>query len=150
MTQGDADLERAAFRAYCEAWGVRFGFGDEIAAYSTRTHSGVRNSMPPRELWPNILPTIRLAEELREHFGPTRILSAYRSPAYNAVIDGSAKDSQHVRFTALDLVCVAGTPREWAAFLRSRRSAGAFKGGIGTYRTFVHVDTRGHNADWGG
>ena len=30
------------------------------------------------------------------------------------------------------------------------RSDGVFRGGIGTYNTFVHVDTRGENANWTG
>ena len=32
--------------------------------------------------------------------------------------------------------------------LQQMRSSGLFSGGIGKYTSFVHVDTRGHNADW--
>jgi hypothetical protein len=28
------------------------------------------------------------------------------------------------------------------------RREGIFKGGLGKYKTFVHVDVRGKNADW--
>ena len=29
------------------------------------------------------------------------------------------------------------------------RSEGIFKGGIGRHKTFIHLDVRGSNADWG-
>jgi lysozyme len=57
-----------------------------------------------------------------------------------------------VKFNAIDFI-VRGSPvgpTEWANALRQMRSAGRFKGGIGTYPGFVHVDTRGSNADWNG
>jgi uncharacterized protein YcbK (DUF882 family) len=97
-----------------------------------------------------ILPTIRLVEAVRREFGPTTIHSAYRDRAYNTVVGGKLA-SQHLRNTALDFSCRDGTPKAWMAFLRAQRDAGVFRGGIGVYPTtgFVHVDTRGVNADWG-
>ena len=107
----------------------------------------VRNDTPPVELWHRMIPTLRLVERVREEFGPTTINSAYRSRSYNLAI-GGVGDSRHSQNDAIDFRCRNGTPAEWAAFLREHRDAGVFKGGIGVYRTFVHVDTRGTNADW--
>lgn len=143
-------LEHATLRAYLEAAGLRFGFAAEIVTCSEKVQGGVANSVPPRDLWPRIVPTVRLVEAVREHFGPTRIHSAYRSPAYNRAVGGAATDSQHTHFRALDFSCATGTPAAWAALLRDLRAGGAFQGGIGVYRTFVHVDTRGTRADWSG
>lgn len=126
---------------------ARFGFDKELAGLTNRSRGGVRNELPPFELWPNILPTLRLLERVREQFGPTTITSGYRSPAYNKAVDGKPK-SQHMKFFAIDFFCASGTPKDWAEFLLDLRSKGNFKGGVGLYKTFVHVDTRGTNADF--
>ena len=128
-------------------------------SHSNRHHRAYGlNTDPPPELWPNILPTVRVLDTLRERLGYAVVLtSVYRSPPYNRAIGSSnppdprVQDgigSQHPRFTAADFRGVAGTSEEWAAELRRMRSQGVFRGGIGVYSTFVHVDTRGVNADW--
>ena len=84
-------------------------------------------------------------------FGGELLTSVYRSPKYNAAIDGSATKSQHLEFRAADFsVPGKGNPKAWASKLREMRAAGVFSGGIGLYKTFVHVDVRGANADWKG
>lgn len=108
------------------------------------------NTDPPEELWPNIVPTVRVLEALRTRLGKPIILhSVYRSPAYNRAI-GGATGSMHMQFRAVDfhIVDANSGPADWAATLRSMRSAGVFRGGIGAYATFVHVDTRSTNADF--
>lgn len=108
------------------------------------------NTDPPEHLWPNIVPTVRVLQELRDRLGKPIILhSVYRSPAYNRAI-GGASQSVHMSFGAADFHVVDPNsgPADWAATLRAMRAAGVFKGGIGAYDTFVHVDTRGTNADF--
>ena len=147
---GAAAATRAnRYREYLESHTVRFGFPAEVAALSTRTRNGVSNDIPPVERWHNILPVLRVAERLREQFGPVTVHSAYRSRLYNLAV-GGVGDSRHAQNDALDLSCAAGTPAEWATFLRGLRDAKVFTGGIGTYATFVHVDTRGTVANWVG
>lgn len=141
---------RQRYAEWLAGQNIRFNFGDEIAAWASRIDDGVLNDTPPIELWADMIPTVRMLERIREVFGPTRIISAYRTVAYNAVQDGSAKDSQHIHNRAIDFKTAKGTPKDWALQLHEWRSAGAFRGGIGVYKTFVHVDTRGVNADWTG
>jgi lysozyme len=75
-------------------------------------------------------------------------LSVYRSPQYNKKI-GGATQSQHMKFTAIDFQVKANSsPAQWAGVLRQMRQSGLFKGGIGVYPSFVHVDTRGVDRDW--
>jgi lysozyme family protein len=110
------------------------------------------NTDPPRELWPSVIPLARVLEALRKEIGkPIKLLSVYRSPAYNAAIDGAAS-SLHLAFKAADFAVVgdnAGTPRSWAKVVdRMRWHDGLFKGGRGLYKTFVHVDVRGTNNSW--
>jgi len=146
--------EREAERQRLEEWlrdtaGAKFGFAREIAALANNSRASVRNSTPPAHLWHRIVPTLRLVEGVRDTFGSTTITSAYRSLGYNTVIRGSV-GSRHMQFDALDFWCASGSPLEWAAYLREQRAAGVFRGGVGTYvgRGFVHVDTRGINADF--
>lgn len=146
----DLALRRLRYREWLESHAkAQFGFAGEIAALAGRVTKGVGNETPPVELWANIVPTIGLVEMVRREFGPTTIHSAYRAPAYNAVIGGE-KNSMHMQNRAIDFACANGTPAQWSEFLHAKRRDGAFKGGIGVYKTFVHVDTRGTNADWTG
>jgi uncharacterized protein YcbK (DUF882 family) len=95
-------------------------------------------------------------EPLRRKFGPVRVNSGFRTRSYNASI-GGASHSFHVytmhdgNDQAADITCASGTPAQWHAFLagvRKRKRGG--RGGLGLYRTFVHVDIRDYKADWRG
>lgn len=140
---------RDRYREWLTAQGLRFGFDREIAARADAVTKGVKNDTPPIEKWHAIVPTVRVAERLREQFGATTVNSAYRSPEYNAAVKGE-RASRHMENDALDLACATGTPDQWADFLRELRRQGVFTGGIGVYPRFVHIDTRGVNADWSG
>lgn len=62
--------------------------------------------LPPRELWPNVVPALRL---VRDHVIPTMgevaVQSSYRSPELNECARG-APNSRHISFEALDLFLV--------------------------------------------
>jgi hypothetical protein len=98
-------------------------------------------------------------EPLRSAFGPVTILSGYRSPAHNLTV-GGARRSVHLLTTpmpaphghwrpmaaAADVTCAEGSPRDWSAWAGRERKAnhelgGHGRGGIGTYITFLHLDT---------
>lgn len=80
---------------------------------------------------------------------PIVILSSYRSPEYNRAIGDAAPKSLHMQFKALDIAVAGVAPATVFRILKKWRDAGKFKGGLGLYRTFVHIDTRGINATWG-
>ena len=120
----------------------------EIFYLGGSNHELGTNYTPPEELWENIVQTAWIADAARALYGsPIRVLSGYRSPEYNLDIGGASR-SQHKRFTALDLGC--DHPLRLYNILVKFRTAGVFKGGIGRYSSFVHVDTRGSNATWRG
>ena len=124
----------------------------EFTNYFAAQRSGVKNSQPPKRLWKNIVPTLRIVDELRESFGkPCRILSSYRSPDYNKAV-GGAPLSQHKEFTALDIAFDGVNPQRVYDRLLTWRKSGKFTGGLGLYPSsgFVHIDTRGNNATWRG
>ena len=120
----------------------------ELVWYFSKERGGVRNSEPPRELWENIVPTLRILDDLRDHLkAPVTISSTYRSPAYNRAIKG-ASSSRHMKFDAVDFSVRGVAPARVAAVLIQWRNEGRFKGGVGVYPSFVHLDTRGVNATW--
>jgi lysozyme family protein len=111
---------------------------------------GGDNSLPPKELWPNVVSLAKVLDAFREKLGVSVVLtSIYRNEAHNQAV-GGVQGSQHSRFCAADFQAKSGKPTEWAAMLRDMRGKGLFQGGIGLYSNFVHVDTRGWNADWTG
>ena len=110
----------------------------------------VGNSLPPRSRWKKIGPTLKVIDRMAAQMGvPVKqILSAYRSPRYNRAVRGQSK-SLHMNNQAIDVV-FRGASSSYAArvarYLRDGKRQ--FKGGIGRYGSFVHIDTRGYNADW--
>src|SRR5690625_6895555 len=53
---------------------------------------------PPKAYLPRILPTVILADDIREELGaPIRVSSGYRTPEYNRLVRG-ARLSEHVQF----------------------------------------------------
>lgn len=95
-------------------------------------------------------------EAIRAELGhrPITVLSAYRTPAYNARIPGAAKGSQHVLGRALDLRPPKGaTVGELlaAALVVAQRQDSRLRG-IGVYLWGVHIDIRpsAKLVRWGG
>ena len=138
---------KAEFQSLLDEAGVKHFTADEVFYRGARDAKLKLNQNPPRNVWPQLVAVTAVADEARRRLGkPLRINSAYRSPAYNRAISG-ARMSQHTRGAALDL---SGSPAALHKVLTQMRSEGLFRGGIGRYRTFVHVDVRGKNADWQG
>jgi len=141
-------IPKITFEQWFGTQKVRHFSAVEFTSYFRRSRNGVRNAPPPVAMWPNILPTIRIVDALRKHFGkPIVLLSSYRSPAYNRAI-GGAKASIHMQFKALDIAVAGVAPAVVFKTLGKWRAEGKFVGGLGLYQTFVHVDTRGVNATW--
>jgi len=146
--QMTADLQD--YRKFLEGLRLRHFRPAELLGYRNAERDGVRNALPPRALWRHIVVPLWVADQLREHLGARcTITSSYRSPAYNAVCPGAVSGSQHTRNCALDLVYAGVSTRVVANRLLALRRAGAFRGGIGRYDGFVHLDNRGYAATWG-
>ena len=107
-----------------------FGSG-EFTSYFARERKGVKNSLPSQLLWKNIVPALRIVDELRDSFGKScTILSSYRSPDYDKAV-GGASSSQHLEFTALDIAFDGISPQRVYDRLLEWRKAGKFTGGLG-------------------
>ncbi|MEP4078829.1 D-Ala-D-Ala carboxypeptidase family metallohydrolase [Haloferula sp.] len=109
----------------------------------------VWNSLPPKSLWKNMAPTLKVVDRLAAEIDqPVKeIVSAYRSPAYNARCSGAKRGSWHKANVAVDVKFPIRSSVV-SSNVRSLRSRGLFKGGVGHYYSFTHIDTRGQSVDW--
>lgn len=153
---GAAKADVAAIDAYLQ----REGVGDVLPladmlrsdARWRRCETGQPFAVPPRRLWPAMVPTLR---HVRDHVvpavGPVRIVSGYRDPIANVCFKG-AKASRHLSFAALDLMPVRRLSRDEliARLCPLHAHTGArFEVGLGIYPvTRFHIDTAGHRR-WG-
>lgn len=115
-----------------------------------KCRKGVKNTLPPRKMWKKIVPTLKAVDELCDQIGLPidEMLSAYRCPDYNKAVRGNI-GSYHMTNQAIDVVfkrTSAWRVAKAAKHLRDDKKV--FKGGIGLYRGFVHIDTRGENVNW--
>ena len=109
-------------------------------------------SMPPRTLWPHIVPTIRfIRDEIVPRIGPVSVESGYREPKLNRCA-GGAPLSAHAQFQALDLVPQKAITQKdlIAAVCKLHREHGqAFHIGLGFYGGVrFHIDTKSFRR-WG-
>jgi hypothetical protein len=100
-----------------------------------------------------------IGEPLRQAFGPVTVHSGYRSLARNEVVGGASKSVHLLRTplpdrgygntrlaVAADVSCERGAPASWALWFLDHRQAHdqlarRGRGGLGHYRSFVHLDT---------
>lgn len=135
------------FQALLDAEGIRYFSASEVFYLGGSNARLKLNTPPPERLWKNIIPTLRVLDEVREAIGGLLLNSIYRNEAYNRAV-GGATGSYHMQFRACDVMPVRATVAELHAAVLRLRNLGRFKGGVGRYPSFVHVDTRGHNADF--
>lgn len=93
------------------------------------------------------LALVNLLQKIRDHFGKAVIInSAYRTEAHNKSI-GGATYSQHKYGLAADIHINGVAPKEIAAYVETLMPS---SGGIGIYKSFVHVDVRQVKSRWNG
>lgn len=151
----------------------------EVTSVIERTRGEVSNSYPLPHMHDTFCAIFLIADKIRDTLGSSiSLLSAYRNPKYNALVDGAAH-SRHIHGAALDLTSHVGARRLYNAAMRVRQEdwpygfpnwvpelrgvegelgeslsqnkrAFKWKGGIGLYesRNFIHIDLRARHANW--
>lgn len=147
-------------RALIDDAGIEYFRAEELGRLNPNAWSGDAFELPPTDHLNRIIPTLEIADEIRERWGgPIRVVSGYRPPAYNRAI-GGADQSQHIAFKALDLK-PAREPFDLQQYFRTvDEIVGAARNrgtniGVGWYYggrgRFVHVDVgaeTGVNREW--
>lgn len=107
------------------------------------------NCLPPKTWWTRMGYTLRVADRIAREMNvhEVEVISAYRCPAYNAHCAGAKSGSWHQANVAVD-VKFPVNPSKVTAAARNLRDRGLFKGGVGGYWNFTHIDTRGENVNW--
>ena len=107
-------------------------------------------TMPPKELWPNIVPTLLVVKKFKTEgvFINPVAASVYRDPTLNACAGGSP-GSKHMQLNAIDFD-IDATPESLETLCNAWRTQGAeLKLGLGFYTpTKIHLDTLGYRS-WG-
>jgi hypothetical protein len=137
-----------AYAHYLKTLNLRHLTVRQIIDPHRRTRGKILNTLPPKSLWRQIRETARVIDSLskRLELQPSEVVSAYRTPAYNRSCRG-ARHSRHLVNNAIDIQFPC-SPGKVTAMAREMRAAGLFRGGVGLYRGFTHIDTRGSNVDW--
>lgn len=122
----------------------------QVISVHARRKGSTWNTLPPSKYWNNISNTLKVTDNIASALKQDvkDIVSAYRSPSYNSRCPGAKPKSYHKTNVAIDVVMHSSPYKVYsvAKYYRDRRDG--FKGGIGRYRSFTHIDTRGFNATW--
>jgi hypothetical protein len=121
----------------------------QVLSAHAKERGGVWNGLPPRHWWNRMGYTLRVVDRIAHELNSpvSEVLSAYRSPAYNAKCSGARTGSWHQANVAVDVKFPVRASTVTAT-TRNLRDRGLFKGGVGSYGNFTHIDTRGQNINW--
>lgn len=90
---------------------------------------------------------VKVLQKIRNHFGKSvTITSAYRTPPKNKAVGGT-NYSQHLYGKAADIKVKGIAPKSVSAYAEKLLPN---SGGIGTYKTFTHIDVRSAKSRWNG
>lgn len=121
----------------------------QVIEAHAKSHGSIWNTLPPKAWWTRMGYTLRVADRiaLEMNVKEVEVISAYRCPAYNAHCEGAKSRSWHQANVAVDVKFPVRASLVTST-ARNLRNRGLFKGGVGGYWNFTHIDSRGENMDW--
>jgi predicted Ser/Thr protein kinase len=139
-----------AFTNYLTSLKLRNISPEEVIRAHAKSKGEVWNTLPPREWWTRMGYTLRVVDRVASEMKAkeVKIISAYRSPAFNALCshpdcEFDGKDSWHQANVAVDFTFPGISPEAVTEACRELRDRGLFKGGVGNHGSFTHLDVRG-------
>lgn len=121
----------------------------QVLESHAKQRGAVWNTLPPRQTWKRMGYVLKVIDRLalEMNVSEVEVISAYRSPAYNARCAGAKTGSWHQANVAADVKFPVRASKVTAT-ARELRDLGLFKGGVGGYWNFTHIDARGQNVNW--
>lgn len=137
------------YAAYINSLKLKNISAQQLISAHAKQRGSTWNRLPPKQWWTRMGYTLRVVDAVSTamNVGVKDIVSAYRSPQYNAKCPGAKTRSWHQANIAVD-VQFHTSARKVSAAARNLRDRGLFKGGVGSYSSFTHIDTRGTNVNW--
>jgi hypothetical protein len=120
---------------------------EQVIESHAKSHSGVWNTLPPNKWWNRMGYILKVADRIALEMKDVEVISAYRTPPYNAQCYGAKSGSWHQANIAVDLKFPVRASKVTAT-ARELRDLGLFRGGVGGYWNFTHIDARGQNVNW--
>ena len=123
----------------------------QVIEAHAKSKGSVWNILPPKVWWARMGYNLRVVDRIAREMGvrQVEVVSAYRCPAYNAHCEGAKAGSWHQANVAVDVKFTVPASQVTAA-ARELRDLGLFRGGVGGYSDFTHIDSRGQNVNWHG
>ena len=145
-TQGAA---ASAYLRYLNSLKLQRVCPAQVLEIHAKEKGGVWNTVPPKAWWNRMGYVLKVTDRVAREMGVAKveIISAYRAPAYNARCPGAKSGSWHQANVAVD-VKFPVRASQVTATARELRNLGLFRGGVGGYWDFTHIDARGQNIDW--
>lgn len=101
-----------------------------------------QDELPSSDIIANIVQLANRLQVIRDVVGkPITITSGYRIPSHNKAVGGGSR-SFHLKGMAADIVVSGMSARAVQKLLKN------WSGGLGSYETFTHIDTRKTKARW--
>jgi hypothetical protein len=140
----------AGYLRYLQSLKLQHVCPAQVVETHAKEKGGVWNTIPPKAWWNRMGYVLKVADRIAREMrigSQIEIVSAYRAPAYNARCPGAKSGSWHQANVAVD-VKFPVRASQVTATARELRNLGLFRGGVGGYWDFTHIDARGQNIDW--
>lgn len=146
----DRNRTASAYHKYLRSLGLKRVDPAQVVESHAKARGNTWNSLPPKKWWKRMGYVLKVVDRVAKemNISDVEIISAYRSPAYNAKCRGAKTGSWHKANVAVDVKFDSTRPSRVTAMARELRDLGLFRGGVGGYRNFTHIDARGQNVNW--